>query len=269
MIRLSSLFGRSAALEPKEPPRIPDGQRVYAVGDIHGRLDLLDEMLDRIERDISARPKARNIIVFLGDLIDRGPASAEVIERIRTYRRDGVRLVCLIGNHEEVLLRILRGNSELIVDWLRFGGAQCLQSYGLDPTKLKRMPQSLAAAEVKAAVPADHQRFLQELADTVTIGDYLFVHAGIRPDVPLADQSQKDLRWIREPFLGHEGHHGVVVVHGHTINTEIDLRPNRIGIDTGAYRSGVLTVLALEGSQRWFIQTGAPAEPRMASAATA
>ena len=243
-------------------PGVPPGVRVYAIGDVHGRLDLLDDALAQLEADIDGRPQASNVIVFLGDLIDRGPSSAQVIDRVRNYNRPGVRTVFLSGNHEEVLLRILRGSSELVADWLRFGGAECAQSYGLESAELKRMAPSRAAAAVKAAIPLEHQRFLGRLVDTVNIGDYLLVHAGIRPGVPLSDQSQRDLRWIREPFLEHAADHGFVVVHGHTISTSVDLRANRIGIDTGAYRTGVLTVLALEGSEHWFIQTGAAEEAR-------
>ncbi|HVM38999.1 MAG TPA: metallophosphoesterase [Sphingomicrobium sp.] len=237
---------------------MPRGQRVYAVGDVHGRLDLLEKLLAAIEADDAARGAARTTLVFLGDLIDRGPASAQVIERVSTYRLPGGgRVLCLCGNHEEVMIRVLRGDGDLLYDWTKFGGAECLRSYGLSPTRLKRMEPAEAVAKLKAAVPKQHAKFLQGLADTVRIGDYLFVHAGIRPGVELMSQAQNDLRWIREPFLAHDGGHGFVVVHGHTISASAEVLPNRIGIDTGAYRSGVLTAIALEGADRWFLEARA------------
>ena len=224
------------------------------MGDIHGRLDLLEELLARIDEDLKAHPTRKALLVFVGDLIDRGPHSAQVVERLRTYRRHGVKTVFLLGNHEEVLLRILRGDAVLIGKWRWFGGSECLQSYGVDP---KRLPKSndRALEAVRAAVPKEHVEFLESFADTCRFGDYLFVHAGIRPGVEVDQQSQVDLRWIRDPFLFDDSDHGFVVVHGHTITDDVEERPNRIGIDTGAYRSGVLTALAVDGNERWFIDT--------------
>jgi len=235
-------------------PVLPDGYRLYAIGDVHGRDDLLAELLARIETDSSKRRAARCIIVFLGDLIDRGPASAAVIERLRTYRPEGTRLVFLAGNHEEVLLRILDGDRELVPDWLRFGGAECIRSYGVDPERLRRMPPEQAVETIRSAIPAAHADFLRGFDDTFRAGDYLFVHAGIRPGVPLAEQARSDLRWIRQPFLTDQTEHGFVVVHGHTIREKVDDCGNRIGIDTGAYRFGVLTALGLEAADRWYLQ---------------
>lgn len=247
-----SLFSKdSGAGEPSVPP----GYRVYAIGDVHGRLDLLNDVLSRIEFDIDSRSEAQNILVFLGDLIDRGPHSAQVIERASNYRRMGVRMVFLSGNHEEVLLRLLRGESRFVRDWLRFGGAECAKSYHVKPTALKNMDPDRAVATLRQKIPVAHQRFLQSFVDTFRIGSYLFVHAGVRPGVPLSEQTQADLRWIREPFLDNDQDHGFIVVHGHTIAERIDVRGNRIGLDTGAYRSGVLTAMGLEGSERWFLQT--------------
>lgn len=254
-------------------PSVPDGYRVYAVGDIHGRGDLLDDALERIEADIDSRRPARNIVVFLGDLIDRGPSSAQVIERVRTYRRADVRTVFLIGNHEEVLLRLLRGESRFLRDWLSFGGAECAKSYGISPAELKRMDPAQSVAVLNDKIPAEHRAFLMDFVDTFRIGSYLFVHAGIRPGVPLPEQTQADLRWIREPFLENGEDHGFIVVHGHTIAEQIDVRDNRIGLDTGAYRTGVLTTMGLEGRERWFVQTEAAspaaAEPAVVPPAVA
>jgi serine/threonine protein phosphatase 1 len=231
------------------------GWRAYAVGDIHGRLDLLDQLLAEIHAQLARRPAHKVLLVFVGDLIDRGPNSAEVIERLRTYRRDGVKTMFLLGNHEEVLLRILGGEAELITKWRWFGGAECLKSYGVDPSQLTGRSEQEALEIVRNAIPKEHKEFLESFVDTCRFGDYLFVHAGIRPGVEVDQQRQTDLRWIREPFLLDDTDHGFVVVHGHTISPEVELMPNRIGIDTGAYRTGVLTALAIEGSRTWFLQT--------------
>ena len=231
------------------------GSRAYVVGDIHGRLDLLDALLGMIEADCDARGPAQVSVVFLGDLIDRGPQSAEVVERLRRYHPTFANPVFLMGNHEEVLLRILSGDTAILQDWLRFGGAECTRSYGVDPVAIECSGPAAALKTLRRAIPKAHVKFLSSFADSASFGDYLFVHAGIRPGVPIAHQSPQDLRWIRQPFLEDETDHGRIVVHGHTISETADMRPNRIGIDTGAYRTGVLTALGLEGSDRWLLQT--------------
>jgi serine/threonine protein phosphatase 1 len=231
------------------------GYRAYVIGDIHGRLDLLEDLLAKIHAELQHRPARKTLLVFVGDLIDRGPSSAQVIERLRTYKRSGIQPVFLLGNHEEVLLRIIEGDESLIWSWLQFGGLQCLESYGVDPGQFRQLSASELVRAVQAAVPASHVEFLQSFIDSCRFGDYLFVHAGIRPGVELDLQSQSDLRWIRDPFLFDDTDHGFVVVHGHTISEEVEELPNRIGIDTGAYRTGVLTALAIEGASRWFIDT--------------
>jgi serine/threonine protein phosphatase 1 len=253
-----SLFGRLLRGPRDKPgPGLPPGYRLYAVGDVHGRDDLLADLLAQIEADAAERGRARLVVVFLGDLIDRGPSSRQVVERLRTYRPAGVRPVFLAGNHEEVLLRILDGEARLIPDWLRFGGAECLASYGVDAAEIRRMPPTQAIETVRSAIPASHREFVRGFDDTFRAGSYLFVHAGIRPGIPLEQQSRTDLRWIREPFLMDESEHGFTVIHGHTIREQVEERANRIGIDTGAYRSGVLTALGLEGSERWCLQARA------------
>lgn len=246
------LFGGNA---PRRAS-VPRGTRVYAVGDIHGRDDLLDELLERIEADLTEHPARTSLIVFLGDLIDRGPGSRAVIERLRTMRRPATRAVFLTGNHEEALLRVLDGESRFAGDWLRFGGRECLNSYGVDGVAVAAMGTRDAARAIRKAIPADHAAFMRSFGDTLSVGDYLFVHAGIRPGVTLARQSQADLRWIRDVFLDDERDHGFVVVHGHTISEHVSDVGNRIGIDTGAYRSGILTALVLEGVERRYLQTG-------------
>ena len=231
------------------------GWRAYVVGDIHGRLDLLEELLDKIHDEIVERPARKILVVFVGDLIDRGPNSAQVVERLRTYKHPRVRPVFLLGNHEEVLLRILAGESDLITKWRWFGGTECLTSYGVDATKLAALSEEDSLELIRNAIPKEHVEFLEGFDDSCRFGDYLFVHAGIRPGIEVDQQRQSDLRWIREPFLFDETDHGFVVVHGHTIRPEVEIRPNRIGIDTGAYRTGVLTALALEASETWLLDT--------------
>lgn len=246
---------RGSARRNDPVPRGKSGARAYAIGDIHGCLDLLDRLLAKIERDIAARPPKPTYLVFLGDLVDRGPASFGVVERLLGYRPNDVRTIFLAGNHEEVFLRVLGGEPEILADWLKFGGAQCVESYGLDPTALQRMEPAAAVNLLRARVPQAHIRFIEEFADTFRFGDYLFVHAGIRPGVELAQQDQFDLRWIREPFLSHEEAHGLVVVHGHTISPAVEERANRIGVDTGAYQTGVLTALCIEEEDRRYLST--------------
>jgi serine/threonine protein phosphatase 1 len=249
--RLSRGLGAAEAPSPRGKP----GYRAYAVGDIHGRLDLLDALLACIEQDMATRPPKRTFIIFLGDLIDRGPDSAGVVERLRTYRPAGASPIFLGGNHEEVLLRILAGERKILPHWLKFGGAECARSYGLEPERLRRMPEEAAIAAVRRQVPDTHRTFLDSFADTFRFGDYLFVHAGIRPGVGIDQQARMDLRWIREPFLSDNKEHGWIVVHGHTIVPEVEERRNRIAIDTGAYVSGVLTALGIEDGQRWVLAT--------------
>lgn len=244
-------FMRSGSAEPSGAK----GYRAYVVGDVHGRLDLLNQLLEIIEREVVERPARKVLLVFLGDLIDRGPQSAQVIERLRSYRHDRIRAVFLLGNHEEVVLRILKGDTQPIRSWLRFGGAECLKSYGADARRIVRQTDDEALESIRAAIPPQHVEFLSSFLDTCRFGDYLFVHAGIRPGVPIEEQLQSDLRWIREPFLLDETDHGCVVVHGHTISDEVEERSNRIGIDTGAYRSGILTALVVDGKERWYHET--------------
>jgi len=235
--------------------RGPRNQRAYVVGDIHGRLDLLDRLLASIHEDLERRPATKTVLAFVGDLIDRGPQSAQVVERLRNYRHPGVRPVFILGNHEEVLLRIMAGDAELITKWCWFGGTQCLKSYGVDVEELASVDNAAALAVVQEAIPASHVKFFESFVDSCRFGDYLFVHAGIRPGVELSGQLQSDLRWIREPFLFDDTDHGFVVVHGHTISEQVEERPNRIGIDTGAFRSGILTALAIENEDRWYVDT--------------
>ena len=234
----------------------PPDKRLYAVGDIHGRLDLLDDLLRRIENDIRAHPIAAATMVFLGDLIDRGPDSAGVIERISTLDGFPARTLLLLGNHEEIMLRALDAEPGVAYDWLGFGGDACVESYGVSAASLKAMDETRIADLLRKAIPPTHISFLKEGGDTIRFGDYLLVHAGIRPGIPIEQQQPHDLRWIRQPFLSDGHDHGCYVIHGHTISDGVDRRANRIGIDTGAYRTGILTAVVIEGSEMRFLATG-------------
>lgn len=252
---LSRLFSRRRP-EPIQA-RLPEGRRLYAIGDIHGRLDLLDDLLAQIAADDAARGPARTGLIFLGDLVDRGPDSAGVVERVRALCAERPDTRCLAGNHEEIFLMAYDGDTDLLRLLLRVGGEETLLSYGLSTAEIDAANSPELALLMARRVPADHIAFLRALDDYIVEGDYAFVHAGIRPGFALDDQHTRDLRWIREPFLNHAGNHGVMVVHGHTITDEIDVRDNRIGIDTGAYRSGRLTALGIEGAGRWILDTAA------------
>jgi len=233
---------------------IPEGERVYAVGDVHGCADLLDQLLARIDADDRARDPARTTIVFLGDLVDRGPASAAVIERLRLLAAERPDTRFLLGNHEEVFLESLKGEPKALRMFCRIGGRETIMSYGLDAADYDRMDYEELHAAMRVRVPAEHQAFLESFEDMVTIGDYAFVHAGVRPGTDLAAQRGADLRWIRNPFLDHDRALDKMVVHGHTISAGLDEQVHRIGVDTGAYETGVLTALGLEGTARWTVQ---------------
>lgn len=231
----------------------PAGSRAYAIGDVHGRLDLLEQLLARIEADSRKRPSAKTFVVLLGDLVDRGPDSRGVIELLASYRPDFARPVFLMGNHEEFFLDILNGDVDLVSNWLTFGGRELAASYGISEGWLLNATPQAIVQELYRRVPSAHRDFVRGFGDSFRFGDYLFVHAGIRPGVALEDQSPKDLRWIREPFLEDRTDHGVIVVHGHTIVESAEETPNRIGIDTGAYKGGPLTALGIDGTERWFL----------------
>lgn len=233
-------------------PRAPAGVRIYAVGDIHGRADLLASLLQRIDRDLKARPVARALQVFLGDYIDRGSGSRLVLDLLIERRRQH-ETVFLKGNHEFYALAVLTKPS-ILPEWMRVGGIATLASYGVKPSG-RTDPQAAndIAMAFHNAMPGDHRRFLEGLTLSFSCGDFFFTHAGVRPGVPLQKQSEDDLLWIREDFLLHEGSFGMVVVHGHTPAIDPDIRENRINIDTGAYATGRLTCLVLEGDQITFL----------------
>lgn len=238
----------------KSPPAaIPDGQRVYAIGDIHGMRGALDRLLAMITDDLSGFQGEASLI-FLGDYVDRGPDSRAVIDRLIGGNLPGDRHIFLKGNHEEVMLQVMDGRDDREMGWLAFGGIETLDSYGIDRVAVRKAGRGVGSA-LRAAVPDSHRLFLHHLQMEARVGDYLFVHAGIRPGVPLDEQADRDRIWIRETFLHSEEDHGAVVVHGHSISAEPVVRANRIGIDTGCFASGRLTALCLEGSERRFLTT--------------
>lgn len=230
--------------------RAPEGLRLYAIGDIHGRLDLLRETHAAIAADLVRRPCPAFRVIHLGDMIDRGPDSAGVVEHLIEFCRDGD-AVCLAGNHDLFLTKFLSKPSAVGDQWLDNGGEEALESYGLKLSTLKSLKQIRKA--FADALPESHLHFFEALPLCERHGDYLFVHAGIRPGVPLAKQRAQDLTTIREPFLSSAADHGFVVVHGHTPAAAPVVRPNRIGIDTRAYASGRLTCLVLEGAEKGFL----------------
>lgn len=249
------LFRTKAEAVSARPFRTPEGERIYAVGDIHGRLDLLDQLLDQIADDDAARRTARTTIVFLGDLPDRGPDSKGVIDRLMALKKAAGNVVFLKGNHEELLIRAYDGERGIAGTFNRAGGRETMMSYGVAAETYDGWDLGELADNVARFVPAAHIEFLRSFRDWYRAGDYLFVHAGIRPGLDIEEQDATDLRWIRRDFIESDADHGCMVIHGHTITPEVDARKNRIGIDTGAFASGTLTAIGLDGEDRWFLQT--------------
>jgi serine/threonine protein phosphatase 1 len=238
-------------------PSLPPGELVYAIGDIHGRADLLASLLAQIAADAAKSVGVRRrSLVFVGDYIDRGPDSRRVVELLlRALPRD-FDVHFLKGNHEAIMLDFVEDPSRL-GQWLANGAEATFRSYGVDVVGLVRggaEPEIWRRAFL-AAFPEEHRRFFESLELAVSLGDYLFVHAGIRPGVPLEAQNPQDLIWIRGEFLRSEADFGKVVVHGHTPTALPDMRANRIGIDTGAVFTNRLTALRLEGGSRRLLQT--------------
>lgn len=239
---------------------VPPGTRVYAVGDCHGCADLLHALHaaileDSARADAEGAGAARRVVVYLGDYVDRGPDSRGILDLLIEAPLPDFEAVHLLGNHELFMCRFLDGEDVAAV-WMINGGVATLRSYGLDVAKLTGTGEDTGELRraLADALPEAHCAFLRDLAPSHVEGDYFFVHAGIRPGLPLEHQHEEDMLWIREPFLGSDADHGKVVVHGHTPTAEPDVRANRIGIDTGACYGGRLTALALEGDTRRFVQ---------------
>lgn len=230
------------------------GRSVFAFGDVHGCADLLDVLLGAISAR-TAGDSPPPLFIFLGDYVDRGPASRQVIDMLLAVRTQYPDARFLCGNHEEAMLRFLVDFDDGLA-WTSFGGRETLRSYGVEPPRQDTDIDAWRQAQeaFKAAIPEEHLRFLWGLEDRVEVGDYLFVHAGVRPDRPLEAQITQDLRWIREPFLSHPRRLAKVIVHGHTPRSEPFSDERRVGVDTWAYRTGALTALELNDAGRGFWQ---------------
>jgi serine/threonine protein phosphatase 1 len=236
----------------KLPRRVPAGTRIYAIGDVHGRIDLLNALLKRIDENIAAFPIERPVHVFLGDYVDRGPNSRDVVDRL-IARSQTHEIVCLKGNHEAFLLEFFE-DPTVLADWRQSGGLPTLISYGLTPpSRMESSGHEKLADALRQKMPEEHRKFLNSLRMTFVCGDYFFVHAGVRPGIPLEAQKEEDLLWIRDEFLQSKADFGKIVVHGHTPIDEPDVRRNRINIDTGAFASGKLTCLVIEGESLSFL----------------
>jgi serine/threonine protein phosphatase 1 len=251
---LATLPGLSELRVRGRRPSLPAALRIYAIGDIHGRLDLLDELLARISSDSALRPTARSLYVFLGDYIDRGSASRETIDRLIEHGKTH-ESVFLKGNHELIAIKCLSDRG-LFDQWLRLGGLETLVSYGVPAETLANGKQ---IAELQSAfhgaLPQAHFRFFRDLKNSFECGDFFFAHAGVKPNVELSRQKENDLLWIRGEFLTSKDDFGKIIVHGHTPTREIEVGPNRINIDTGAFATGRLSCLVLEGEELSVIDT--------------
>jgi serine/threonine protein phosphatase 1 len=249
--------GNAAAREAAREgaPKAPAGLRIYAIGDIHGNVALLDILHEKIAADAATGSQLQSVIIYLGDYVDRGLHSRQVIERLLAGPPPGFRAVHIKGNHEEAVLDFLQ-DPTFGMQWRNFGGLETLYSYGIDNAGELSTPDAFLKAgnHFSENVPAQHLHFFNALKTSVTLGDYFFTHAGVRPWVPLNQQREEDLLWIREEFLDSPANFGKVIVHGHTPEPDPVLRPNRIGIDTGAYMTGVLTSVVLEEESQRFIQ---------------
>ena len=243
------------------PSRAPAGVALYVIGDIHGRSDLLGPLLRKIALDaIRLEPGSPRELIFLGDYIDRGPDSKGVLDLILStlQEREFWSTVTLKGNHEQAMLQFL-ADPQIWPDWSEFGARETLASYGVAPPARGGDPDDWARASraLNQALPDAHRRLLESLVLFVERGDYLFAHAGVRPGVPLEDKSEQDLLWIRDDFLRSRRRLAKVIVHGHTPAEAAYLGPHRIGLDTGAYATGLLTAVKLKGAERVLLQVRA------------
>lgn len=244
------------------PSRLPEGVRIYAIGDIHGCLDLLSTMHEHIIEDLALRPVARPEIVYVGDYCDRGPDTAGVVARLLAPSGNLPPATHLKGNHEDIWLAFL-DDPEVMVNWYRLGGLDTLSSYGVATDQIDRGPAlAIARDALLAAMPPAHLRWLRTLPIDYRNGPYFFCHAGVRPGVPLDQQTERDLLWIRYEFLGSDADHGARIVHGHTPSAVPEVLPNRINVDTGAYARGVLTCAVLERDTVRFLEACGSIRPR-------
>lgn len=253
---LARLTGRvrAPAAGVQAYPVIDASTVIYAIGDIHGRADLLRKVHGRIDADWQARPTQRRLEIYLGDYVDRGPDSAGVIAMLRQRAR-----ICavmpLMGNHESILLQFLDGRVS-DREWLDLGGAATALSYGVSPAR-----EPILSAALARAMPLDDVNFLRALRLSFRYGPYFFAHAGVAPGRGLDEQLADDLLWIRKPFLDHAGPFGAIVVHGHTPKDEPELKPGRINLDTGAYATHRLSCLRIDASGAALLGEGGPVAP--------
>lgn len=247
---LRQIFGGSAT--KRKSAQVPEGERWYAIGDVHGRRDLLEVLQAAIIEDDARAGTAKTTIAFLGDLVDRGPDSAGVIRLAREWG-DTHSIRYLAGNHEEMFLESF-DDIEVLRHFLKHGGRETILSYGLTRDHYNRLELQELQEAINRAVPTEDRRFLESFEELIVVGDYVLVHAGINPKYTVDEQKRQDVLWIRERFLRHEGPFSHVVVHGHTIFDDVEDTRHRIGIDTGAFRTGRLTALVLEGDRRRTIQ---------------
>ena len=254
------LLKRRTPVRAPESPRVPAGVVVWAIGDIHGRDDLLEPIVDAIRADLQTMDDDRKIVVFLGDYVDRGPGSRAVLKFLAGLPSDdGVEWRFLKGNHEETMAKFLRDPS-VGAQWCEYGGDATLRSFGLRPPDMRHRAEAWRhlSSDLDHKLGAEERDFLANLEMRVAVGDYFFAHAGARPGEPLESQADEDLLWIRGTFLRSEQEFEKVVVHGHTPTAEVHADRRRIGIDTRAYESGVLTALRLKGEERRILQAVAP-----------
>jgi serine/threonine protein phosphatase 1 len=248
----SKLLKRKEPVRAPENPRVPDGEIVWAIGDIHGRLDLLKPLVEVIHADAAEAHGLRTRVIFLGDYIDRGPDSRGVIQHLVALPKGkGIEWRFLKGNHEEAMLDFLEDPTQG-AKWCEYGGDATLASYGLRVPNLKHKPEAWAhlSADLDHRVTASERRFLEELELSLAVGDYFFAHAGARPGEQLDNQDASDLLWIRRSFLESPEHFDKVVVHGHTPTEDVHFDQRRIGVDTKAYESGRLSAVRFEGADR-------------------
>lgn len=233
------------------------GERIYAIGDIHGRADLFLSLLRAIKKDSALRGNFSTRIILLGDLIDKGPSSKDVLELVQRFQHQFEAFVVLTGNHEEMLVQSAMGNGTVQNLWFENGGLATLKSYGVDAAQILTLSPVERGKLIHKAVGKKTLTWLSQLPMSYRSGDYFFCHAGIRPGRALHRQDREDLLWIRDDFLDSQEHHGAVIVHGHSEGLQVEALRNRINIDTAAYRTGVLTALGLENDCRWFLEATA------------
>lgn len=233
-------------VKPQQLPSGSPGKRLYAIGDVHGCYKEMCTLLELIEQDNTALEPKECIIVFLGDLIDRGPASQQVIEHLIVSPPKFASTYHIVGNHEEMFLRALLDEPTLIPQWLSYGGGSFVESYGLDPDSLKGLDPAFMQVVLKKYIPKEHIEFMQSMLECINFGDYFLVHAGVDPSLGRDEQDPRQLRWMREPFLSYDKPLGYMVVHGHTIIEHPIINVNRVSVDTGCYKTGVLTAAVIE-----------------------